>query len=265
MDPIVTPMIIGALGQGVGGLISSKLGADAASKAAAAQARAAQEALDFQKGVYNTAQTQFQPYIAAGQEGLQGYKEKVAGFKQPEFKFQKQDFNLSNWKDPGYEFRLGEAQKAIEASTAKKGMTLGSGALKALQTRGQEMASQEYEKAYDRYGKERAFDYGTAADEYARNLGFTKDELANLLTQTNIGRESVANLAGIGGTQGAQIGQSLTDRGNAAAMGILGPSSQWQNLFTGLGSLGQNLAGEMYKSSESDKNRELIKTLAGIK
>ena len=263
MEPVTMALVGGALAQGLGGLASSIIGGSAADKAARAQARAAQEALDFQKGVYNTATGQFEPYIAAGEQGLKGFTEKVAGFKQPEFNFQKQAFDINNWKDPGYDFRLGEAQKAIEASTAKKGMTLASGALKSLQTRGQDMASQEYEKAYDRYGKERAFDYTTESDKYTRNLGFSKDELSNLFNQTNIGRESVGNLAEIGGTQGAQIAQSLTDKANAQAQGIVGQASQWQNLFNGIGGVSQNLAGEIYKASEADKNRALLTTLAG--
>lgn len=262
MDPVVTPLVIGTLAQGVGGLISSKMGADAASKAAQAQAEATRNALAFQKDVYNKAETGFQPYIKAGSEvGLPGYTQAVTNFTKPTYGFTPKDFSLSNWKDPGYEFRLSEAQNAINAATASKGMTLGSGALKALQTRGQDMASQEYASAYDRYLKDQARQQTLGNEAYARDLGFQTQNLGNYGNLAQMGSGAVSNLAGVGSTQGAQIGQSYSNLGDSQARGIIGESNQWQNLINKLGGGLGDLVKQYYTPSPTGTT--LTNDLAG--
>ena len=84
--------------------------------------------------------------------------------------------------DPGYQFRLSEGLRALENRAAQRG-TLRSGAtLQALMDYGQDTASQEYDKAYNRASQdyERAYrnrlqDYqvnrANLADAYATNLG----------------------------------------------------------------------------------------------
>jgi hypothetical protein len=53
-------------------------------------------------------------------------------------------------QDPGYQFRLSEGLKALQASQAAKGGLVSGGALKALEGYGQGLASQEYQNAYAR-------------------------------------------------------------------------------------------------------------------
>jgi hypothetical protein len=57
--------------------------------------------------------------------------------------------------DPGYAFRLSEGQKALDRSAAARGGLISGGALKAAQRFGQEMGSQEYTNAFNRYQTER--------------------------------------------------------------------------------------------------------------
>ena len=52
--------------------------------------------------------------------------------------------------DPGYQFRQDEARKALEGSAAARGALLSGGNLKALQSRSQDLASQEYGQAWNR-------------------------------------------------------------------------------------------------------------------
>ncbi|PZX29474.1 hypothetical protein C7416_104479 [Cupriavidus phytorum] len=63
--------------------------------------------------------------------------------------FSAEDFQ----KDPGYEFRLGEGQKALEASAAARGGLLSGAAAKALSQYNQNFASNEYQNAYNRYNQ----------------------------------------------------------------------------------------------------------------
>lgn len=68
-----------------------------------------------------------------------------------------QNFGLNQFQaDPGYAFRLGEGQKALERSAAARGGLLSGGTGKALQRFGQDYGSQEYTNAFNRYQTERA-------------------------------------------------------------------------------------------------------------
>lgn len=52
--------------------------------------------------------------------------------------------------DPGYQFRMDESRKALEGSAAARGDLLSGGNLKALQSRSQDLASQEYGASWNR-------------------------------------------------------------------------------------------------------------------
>jgi len=62
--------------------------------------------------------------------------------------------------EPGYQFAMQEATRALEASAAAKGLLRSGQTWNDLQTRGQEMGAQNYQNVYDRALKE----YGTGYD-----------------------------------------------------------------------------------------------------
>lgn len=102
-------------------------------------------------------------------------------------RFSDEDFQT----DPGYEFRLGEGQKALESSAAARGGLLSGAAAKALTKYNQNFASNEYQNAYNR---------------------FTND-------QTNIFNR-LANIAGVGQTATNQLGQATQNYANQAGDAI---------------------------------------------
>jgi len=60
---------------------------------------------------------------------------------------------MYDWKtDPGYQFRMDEGQRMIERGAAARGGALSGGALKAITSWGQDYASNEYGKIFDRLG-----------------------------------------------------------------------------------------------------------------
>jgi hypothetical protein len=62
------------------------------------------------------------------------------------------DFSMSDYQeDPGYQFRLREGLKALDRKAAMRGGSLGGNALRAGQEYAQDMASQEYQNAFNRY------------------------------------------------------------------------------------------------------------------
>jgi len=69
------------------------------------------------------------------------------------------DFN----KDPGYQFRMDEGARGVDASAAARGGVLSGGAMKALERYRQGFASDEYGKAYDRFNNDLTSRYNRLA------------------------------------------------------------------------------------------------------
>lgn len=125
----------------------------------------------------------------------------------PKFGQLREGFDLDKFQtDPGYEFRLGEGEKAIQRQLASQGKTFSPEQVKALTGYSQNLATDEYGKAYGRYE-------GEKADLYNR--------LANM---AGMGQTATGQRANIGGqyAQGATdiyggIGSAATEAGIAAA------------------------------------------------
>jgi hypothetical protein len=67
------------------------------------------------------------------------------------------DFSMQDFQaDPGYAFRVSEGMKALDRQAAARGGLISGGALKAAQMYGQDLGSQEYQNAFNRYQTNRA-------------------------------------------------------------------------------------------------------------
>jgi hypothetical protein len=130
---------------------SSVLQGNAANKAARGAANAAnagvQSQIDLQRRMYEESVARQQPFYQAGVNALPGYLsgigqngELVRGFTQADYQ-----------ADPGYAFRLSEGQKQLDRMAAIRGGQISGSALKAASRFGQDMASQEYSNAYNRF------------------------------------------------------------------------------------------------------------------
>lgn len=191
----------------LGGLFGSR----AAKKASKAQLQAAREAMALQERMFNRQIELQEPFRQAGlttqnellrQMGLsgdaasQGYGNLM------------RDFAMSDYQaDPGYAFRMSEGLKALDRQAAARGGLISGAALKASQRYGQDLASQEYQNAYNRYNQNRATRYGMLTGQQAVGQG-----AANAQTQA----------AGNFGQQGAA---TLSDMGNARASGYIGSAN----------------------------------------
>lgn len=102
-------------------------------------------------------------------------------------------------QDPGYAFRVAEGQKAIDRSTAARGGTQSGAALKAAARYGQDMGSQEYANAFNRYQTERA------------------NQLAPLQSLQSIGQASAAGQATAAGNLASGSSQALQNYGSGAS------------------------------------------------
>jgi hypothetical protein len=193
-------------------LVSGYMGSRSASRAADVQAQATQAAQDAQERIFERQVELQEPFRQAGINALN----KLAPLSDYT-KFGMDQFT----QDPGYAFRLSEGMKGLERTAAARGGLLSGSTLKAAQRFGQDLASQEYQNAFNRYQTERAA------------------QLNPLQSLAGVGQTSANTLTGVAGAYGAQTGQNLQDIGSARASGYLGG----QNALSS--ALGQ--AGQMYQ------------------
>jgi hypothetical protein len=188
------------------------LGARSANKAADVQAQATQAAQDAQERMFNKQIELQEPFRQAGIGALN----KLIPLSDYT-KFGPEQFQ----QDPGYAFRLSEGMKALDRTAAARGGLLSGATLKGAQRYGQDLGSQEYMNAFNRYQTER------------------NAQLNPLQSLAGVGQTATGALTNAYGAFGAQTGQNLQDIGSARASGYLGG----QNALTS--ALGQ--AGQMYQ------------------
>jgi len=191
---------------------SSLIGSQASKSAAQTQANAAAQASDAQRAMFERQVELQEPFRQAGLKGqnrlleLLGLSEdkNVPGYG----KYATAEFGMDKFTaDPGYAFRMSEGMKALERSAAARGGLLSGATLKGTQRYGQDLASQEYQNAFNRYQAERI---GTLNPYQA--LSGTAQSSANVLT-------------GAAGTLGGQLGSNIIGAGNAQAAGQIGQAN----------------------------------------
>jgi len=190
------------------------IGKSDADKALEAQTRATQDANAVNKYMYDQTRTDMQPWRQAGTQAL----DQMQGSEYM------QDFNMSNFvADPGYQFRMAEGTKALERSAAARGGLMGGGTMKALAGYGQNLASEEYNNAYNRFNADR--------DRRFNRLSSLAGVGQTATTQTNAAGQNYAN----------STSQNSIALGNAAAGAAAANSNNTNNL------IGQGLmAGAMF-------------------
>ena len=206
---------------------SSLLGASASRSAASAQAAAADRASEAQRDIFERQVELSKPFREAGELALN----KLIPLATEYTPFGMEQFQA----DPGYGFRLSEGQKALERSAAARGNLLSGGTGKALARYGQEMGSQEYMNAFNRYQAER------------------QARLNPLQSLANVGQTSSQQLAGQAGQFGSNLAQTMGAAGQARASGYMGVA----------GALGGGLNQYLNYSQNQAQNQLLQQALAG--
>jgi hypothetical protein len=184
---------------------SSLLGADAARSAGNTQADAANRAADLQYKQYQEDVARQKPFYDVGVNAL---PELVAASKYT-------PFGMNQFQqDPGYAFRLKEGQQALDRQAAARGGLISGGALKAAARYGQEMGSQEYTNAFNRYQAER------------------QARLGPLQSLTGMGQTTAQQIGSAGRSMASNVGDAI---GSAAAARASGYVGQTNALTSGLG------------------------------
>lgn len=235
--------ILGGLIGGAGSRSAANTQADAATNAANVQAQSAREAQALQKQMFDQQMAGQEPFRQAGITGQNRLMEYLGlGGNAGAVGYGKygRDFGMSDFQaDPGYAFRLGEGQKALERSAAARGGLISGGALKAATRYGQDMGSQEYQNAYNRYQTNRT------------------NQLQPLGNLMSMGQSAASNQGAAAGNYGNAGANLITGAGNAMAGGITGAGNAqaagtmgMANTFAG----GLNTAASGYQNQQNFNN-----------
>jgi hypothetical protein len=122
--------------------------------------------------------------------------------------------------DPGYAFRQSEGMKALERSAAARGGLMSGSALKGIQRFGQDLASQEYQNAFNRYQIERSARLNPLQSMMGSGQSATNVTTGNIgqssqNEQNNIMNAGAARASGYVGSANA-LGGALGSIGNLA-------------------------------------------------
>jgi len=195
--------------------------ASAAGDASKAQTQASEAQLALQREMWEKQQANQQPWLEAGQTALNALVPIATQYR---------PFGMAQFQqDPGYQFRLSEGLKALDRQAAARGGLISGNALRAAERYGQEMGSQEYQNAFNRYQTER------------------QARLNPLQSLAGVGQTAVNQLAAAGQNYATGAGQAYQNIGNARASGYVGQQNALNSALGGaLGYYQQSqLAGQL--------------------
>lgn len=219
------------------------------------------------------------PYMKLGDQNVTTLTEDTARGGALDRSFGMADFQ----EDPGYQFRLSEGEKAIKRGASGMGTLVTGATLKALTGYGQNLASEEYQNAYNRFtdNQKRRFDNltsgskigqssattsGSAAQNAANNQGQAEETAGKNIgeTQTQASRDTAANQT----LTAEQIAELETQKANAEATGdIEKANSITDAINAGLGVLqdvrGLNTLRDMGKPAAAAAASAAVPAVAG--
>ncbi len=124
-------------------------------------------------------------------------------------------------QDPGYQFRLNQDLNSINTNAGARGQYYSGATLKALQERGQQLASTEYQNAFNR-------------DDA------TKRRMLNALsTGAQIGSNSAGNTQAAGQQYATSVGNNIIGMGNVNAASSIGRGNVWGDTVNNIFAQGQ--------------------------
>jgi hypothetical protein len=205
--------ITGSIIQGYGANQAAKEQSRATDRATAAQAESARQSIEAQERMFGRQVELQEPFR---QVGVNALPELVAASRYEPFTMEK--FQA----DPGYAFRLKEGLRAMENSALASGMGQSGATLRGVTRYGQQLASDEFTNAFNRYQAER------------------NARLNPLQSLTGMGQTTSQNIAGEAGQLGRgiastygrlgeNIGSNIIQGGVARASGYAGMANAFNS------------------------------------
>jgi hypothetical protein len=198
----VTAALIGGGAAILGGAIAGR----GASKAAGVQAASADRAAQLERDMFERNVELNAPFREAGVNALNKLIP-LTDYK---------DFGMDQFQaDPGYGFRMSEGMKGLERSAAARGGLLSGATLKGIQRFGQDLASNEYQNAFNRYQTER------------------NARLNPLQSLAGVGQTTSQQLGAAGTQMAGNVGNLMTGGAAARASGYVGGANALNSALSG--------------------------------
>lgn len=210
----ITAALIGA----GGALVAGSMASSASKKAANISADANREATALQRQQYEEGIARQKPFYEAGVNALGQYQQGI----QPGGALTR-GFTMADYQaDPGYNFRLKEGVKALDRSAAARGGLLGGNQMRGLTELGQNLGSQEYQNAYNRFVGEQ---------------GTQRNALAGL---AGIGQTTANTMGASGAAYGQNVGGMIQQQGvNSANANLYGAGQRASSYGQAANALGK--------------------------
>ena len=225
---------------------SALLGGSSSRSAASTQAAAADRSAELQKQIsdqqialqreqFNRQLELQEPFRQAGVNALN----KLAPLASEYTQFGMDQFQ----QDPGYAFRLSEGMKTLERGAAARGGLLSGATMKGLQRYGQDLASQEYQNAFNRYGIER------------------ERRLNPLQSLAGVGQTSAQQVGQAGQNMTAGIGGALGAYGQGASQAMGAAAQARASGYMGTANSLSGALGQYMNYNQQQQQNELVNQL----
>lgn len=208
------------VGKAIGSLTGANSQAKAATQAANTQLKASREATQVQKDMYDQTRKDLMPYADAGRGSLS----QLMGQMGPNGYFNQTYDGQDIYSDPSYQFRLNEGLDAVQSGAAAQGGLLSGATLKALQGYGQDMASQEYQNAYNRFNADQTNRY---------------NRLSNIV---GLGQNAAAQQGNAGMQTAQAVANNTMSGANAQAAGQIAAGNRTANNFGAIVGIGNTVS-----------------------
>ena len=210
---LTSPSVLGSVISGGAGLLGAGLQANAARQAAQGIADANITSNQLMARMNEQNQARQEPFYQAGLSALPAYTQGVMPGGDLVRPFAESDFKA----DPGYGFRMKEGMQALDRSAAARGGLLSGATLKGAERFGQDIASNEYNNAYNRYVGNQA----TQRNALAGLTGFAPTASSAMQAgdvsyggnAANLASNTANAMAGAGATRASSYGNALAGIG----------------------------------------------------
>ena len=248
MVPLLVAGGLQAIGQGVAGMYA----ANQQRLAAKDQQRALGRAQGAVTDAYGQAMGYQQPYLKAGEQGLQqmqagDYGTNVPGQAQMPGEYQSQQFNYQ--ADPGMAYRMQTGTEAIQQGAAGQGAGLSGATLKAMAKFGQNLGSQEYGAAYGRFNQDQARNlagyqtnlgrandiWGQQKDVYTMGNQQQQQRYGRAMNLANMGQQAAGNASNMASEYGSNLAGLYGTGGQIQAQSRLAPAQTYMNMAGNMG------------------------------
>ena len=242
---------IGAGSSLLGGLFSS----NSASKAADAQVKSTQLAIDAQKQALSDAVNRLSPYSNFGQSALPWLTDRMGQFADNvPLPTVPNPVNISQADleaTPGYGFTLSQGLKSVQNSAAAKGLGVSGSALKGAASYATGLADSTYQNRFMDALQQNAQLFGQQQQNFANQTTNTTNAYNRLMGIANVGQNSAALTASAGLQTGNNISGAYIGQGNAQAAGYLAQGKAMSNAATGAGAFLSNGIGNSGNGSSN--------------